>query len=202
MTGYVEAATATAVLGWVWSPGRAEALEVELRLGERVLGRATADELRDDLARSGIGEGRHAYTLAVPAEVRARLAELRVWAIGPDGTAAALSAPPVEDGVSERLSNLQRGMEMLVGSQRVLHRNLQAALLARAEVAPAAAGPSIQGDIADLEVFVARLERTLAGQPAVVAATQPRWVLGGIALMALAALAFSIVALVRAMPGW
>lgn len=207
VAGYVEAATTTAVLGWAWSPGSPDPLDVELRLGSTVLARATADTLRDDLARSGIGEGRHAFTLPVPPDARPRLPELRVFAIGPDNEATALGAPPAEDGFAERLSNLQRGMEMLVGSQRVLHRNLQAALLARAEAAPAAAPAAVQADIAALELFVTRLERALAAQPATPppahpGPAQPRWALAAIAIAAAASLVLSLAALVRVMPEW
>jgi len=136
VAGYVEAVTAVAVLGWAWIPGDGAPLTVMLRLGEATLSEAVADGLRDDLARSGIGEGRHAFTLPVPEDHRARLGELRVYARTPDGDAVPLGAPPAEDGVGETLVRLQRGMEMLVGSQRVLHRNLQAALLARGDVNP------------------------------------------------------------------
>ena len=80
VTGYVEALTATAALGWAWTPGQAEPLKVELRLGAQVVAEAVADGLRPDLARSGIGEGRHAFTLKTPEALRPRLAELRVFA--------------------------------------------------------------------------------------------------------------------------
>ena len=207
VAGYVEAVTANAVLGWVWAPGRAETLGVELRLGAEVVARSVADELREDLARNGIGDGRHAFTLAVPEEARGRLSELRVFALDLGGGAVALGQPPAEDGVGERLAHLHRGMEMLVGSQRVLHRNLQAALLARgedgaavSEIAAAQAG--LKEGIATLELFVMRLEEklsALASRPEPKAG--PRWALGGVAAVAVAALGVSVWALIRVMPG-
>ena len=206
IAGYVEAVTATAVRGWAWCPGRTETLGVELRLGAEVVARALADEPRDDLAQNGIGDGRHAFTLPVPEAARARLGELRVFALDLAGAAVALGQPPVSDGIGERLAHLHRGMEMLVGSQRVLHRNLQAALLARGQEAAgqdlAAAQAQVQEGIATLELFVMRLEEKLAAaagrsEPK----AGPRWVLGGVAATALAALAMSAWALVRVMPG-
>ena len=207
VAGYVEAVTENAVLGWVWSQGHAQTLGVELRLGEEVVARSVADELREDLVRNGIGDGRHAFTLAVPEAARGRLSELRVFALDLSGDPVALGQPPAEDGVGERLAHLHRGMEMLVGSQRVLHRNLQAALLARgeegnavSEIAAAQAG--LKEGIATLELFVMRLEEKLsaaASQPEPEAG--PRWALGGVAAAAFAALAVSVWALIRVMPG-
>ncbi len=206
VTGYVEALTATAALGWVWTPGSAAPLTVALRLGPETLAEAVADGLRDDLARSGIGDGRHAFTLPVPQSARPRLAELRVFALTPGGAAVPLGSPPAEDGVSERLAQLQRGLEMLVGSQRVLHRNLQSVLLSKAEATPgpdlAAVQASLQDGITTLELFVIRLEDKLARLATPPAApARPRWALGGVALLAVSALATSVWALVRAMPG-
>ncbi|MGI4954842.1 MAG: hypothetical protein ACRYGM_23800 [Janthinobacterium lividum] len=219
VAGYVEAVTAVAVLGWAWIPGDGTPLTVMLRLGEATLSEAVADGLRDDLARSGIGEGRHAFTLPVPEDHRARLGELRVYARTPDGDAVPLGAPPAEDGVGETLVRLQRGMEMLVGSQRVLHRNLQAALLARgdvnpdpnlsrpaadqARINPAADQARIRDEIATLELFVVRLEQALAASrpDAPPPAGGPRWALGAVAGAAGLALLLSGWALIHALPG-
>jgi len=215
VAGYVEAVTAVAVLGWAWIPGDGTPLTVMLRLGEATLSEAVADGLRDDLARSGIGEGRHAFTLPVPEDHRARLGELRVYARTPDGDAVPLGAPPAEDGIGETLVRLQRGMEMLVGSQRVLHRNLQAALLARgdvnpdrpaadqARISPAADQARISDEIATLELFVVRLEQALAASrpDAPPPPGGPRWALGAVAGAAGLALLLSGWALIHTLPG-
>ena len=58
VVGYVEAVTEIAALGWVWRSGFDERLTVELRLGDQTIGQARADGLREDLARSGIGDVR------------------------------------------------------------------------------------------------------------------------------------------------
>ena len=213
VTGYVEAVTATAALGWAWTPGQAEPLTVELRLGAEVVAEAVADGLRPDLARSGIGEGRHAFTLKTPERLRSRVAELRVFARTADGAAVPLGSVPAEDGIAERLVQLSRGMEMLIGSQRVLHRNVQAALLAgpqaggtqpsaaasMAEVAATQA--SLAESVATLELFVTRLEQGMAAMAAQRTRTaQPRWALGGLAALSTAALVLSVWALIHVMP--
>ncbi len=215
VAGYVEAITATAALGWAWTPGQAQPLTVELRLGPEVVAEAVADGLRPDLARSGIGEGRHAFTLKTPEALRPRLAELRVFARTADGAAVPLGSVPAEDGVAERLVQLSRGMEMLIGSQRVLHRNVQAALLAAPQTEAqsgaqsgasaaladiAAAQASLADSAATLELFVVRLEQGMAALAAQrTRAAQPRWALGGMAALSTAALAVSIWALIRVM---
>lgn len=214
VAGYVEAITATAALGWAWTPGQAQPLTVEMRLGPEVVAEAVADGLRPDLARSGIGEGRHAFTLKTPEALRGRIAELRVFARTADGAAVPLGSVPAEDGVAERLVQLSRGMEMLIGSQRVLHRNVQAALLAppqagaqpgaqagasMAEVAAAQA--ALAGSVATLELFVVRLEQGMAGLAAQrIGTAQPRWALGGLAALSMAALVLSVWALIHVMP--
>ena len=205
VTGYVEAMTATAALGWAWMPGSTAPLPVELRLGPDLIAEAVADQPREDLQRSGIGEGHHAFRLPVPETVRARLQELRVVARTPDGGSIPLNRPPVEDGVSERLAQLARGMEVLVGSQRVLHRNVQAALLAGpGGIEPQAGTSTTQAALADgfatLELFVVRLEQALSGMAPPPAPAQPRWVLATVAFVAAMALVASVVALIHVMP--
>ncbi len=207
VAGYVEAITATSALGWTWIPGRAEPLPVELRLGAKVVAEAVADGLREDLASSGVGDGRHAFALRVPDALRSRVAELRVFARTPDGAAVPLGSVPPEDGMAERLLQLSRGMEMIIGSQRVLHRNVQAALLAGGQTdkpaeatSVAAAQAALSGEVATLELFVTRLEQGMAGLAAQQAPKQPRWALAGVAAVALTALILSIWSLIHVMP--
>lgn len=209
VAGYVEALTASAALGWAWQPGSAAPLRVELRLGDEVLAQATADGLREDLQRNGIGEGRHAFNLPVPESARVRLGELRVVARTTDGGAVPLHAPAADGGVSERLTQLARGMEALVGSQRVIHRNLQAALVGapagntaatEAQAAIAATQASLAESIGTLELFVVRLEAAMAGVAQAPAPPAPRWALPAVAGVAALALAASLAALLRVMP--
>ena len=196
VAGYVEALTGEAALGWAWSPGRAERLRVELRLGEQTVAGGVADALRDDLARSGIGDGRHAFSLQVPEALRSRARELRVVALDADGTETPLGPPPVADPVLARLLHLQRAMEVMASSQRLIHRNLQAALLQRAPPAGpalaevAAAQASLQESIGTLELLAIRLQQALgardeasdpAGRPRLLAAVAG---VSGLALVA------------------
>ena len=171
VVGYVEAMTESAALGWTWRPGSNDRLVVELRFGEQTVARALAEGLREDLARGGIGDGRHAFALPIPDEFRARSGELRVIVVDEDGTSVALNAPPASGAKADGLIQIQRSIDMLIGSQRVMHRNLQAALMnqpavsnALSEIATVQAG--LQEGIATFELFAVRLEQALASREA------------------------------------
>jgi hypothetical protein len=132
LVGYVEALTADRLLGWAWAPASPEvAVSIELRLDGAVVASVMADLPRADLASNGIGDGRHAYDIPIPPEFRSRTAELRVFARLGDGPLVPIGAVPAAEGLSEQVTKLQRGMEMLLNSQRLIHRNLQTALTAK-----------------------------------------------------------------------
>jgi hypothetical protein len=207
VVGYVEAVTEIAALGWVWRSGLNERLIVELRLGEQTISQACADGMREDLARSGIGDGRHAFTLPIPESMRSRANELRVFVIREGEAAIALDAPPPPDASADRIAHLQRGVDMLVGSQRLIHRNLQAALLqqnpplttALADIAAAQAG--LQESIATVELFAVRLEDAFATREVPVGAPPARRGLLVVTAISSLALLVSCCALYRVMLG-
>ena len=207
VVGYVEALTVSAALGWVWRPGFDERLTVELRFGDQTIAQACADNMREDLARSGIGDGKHAFTLSIPDAMRSRSDELRVVVVGEGEVAIVLGAPPASTPAvtADSLTSLQRGVEMLVGSQRLMHRNLQAALLQQApSLAPAladiaAAQSGLQESIATFELFAIRLEQALAAREGQTRAAPTRWGLVVVATIACLALLASCAALFRIM---
>jgi hypothetical protein len=199
IAGYVEATTATTVLGWAWAPRAPDQrVRVQARLGEAVLAEAAADRAREDLARNGIGDGQHAFELKLPESARERLGELRVLVQSPAGEWVALGVPAPADGTAERLDRLQRAVDALVGSQRVLHRNLQAALTAPREAAEApdfsAITEHLSKQMATLELFVMRLdERLVTTVPGFAAApTERRVSRGALAAFAVATLSLLV----------
>ena len=207
VVGYVEAMTDSSALGWAWRPGSTDRLTVELRLGEQTLASALANGMRADLARSGIGDGGHAFALPIPGELRAGSGELRVVVIGEDGTTVMLDAPPAPAANADGLATVQRGLDMLLGSQRVMHRNLQAALLqqpsvsnALSEIATVQAG--LQESLATFELFAVRLEHALASREAPTTTNaRPSRVVVIIAAIATLALFGSCWALLRTIAG-
>ena len=206
IVGYVEAVTDTAALGWTWRPGTDAKIVVELRLGAQVIAKSLADGLREDLAQSGIGDGRHAFTLPIPETVRSRSSDLCVFAIGEGGVAVALSSPPGPDSSADRLGSLQRSVDMLVGSQRVIHRNLQAALLQQPSVSNALVDIAVtqaglKESISTLELFAIRLEEALATRDVATGRTPARLSMAIVTAIASLALLSSCWALWRTMVG-
>jgi hypothetical protein len=221
VTGYVEAATADRLLGWAWAP-RTPGIraKVELRLGHEVIASAAADQPRPDLASNGVGDGRHAFALVIPDAYRTRTAELRVFARAGDGDAWPIGAPPAAEGLSEQTTKVLRGIETLIGSQRVMHRNLQAALTSgtkateedEQQTAAALARiadlqSSLGEQLATLERFAVRLDERLAGMAGkeAPASRKPAQSKGGAALWVIAlsasALIVALFGLARSLAG-
>ena len=213
ITGFVEVAASDRLLGWAWSP-RDPALRVtvELHLGGEIVATAPADRPREDLASNGIGDGHHAFELAVPEGCRPRAAELRVLARIGDGESVVLGAPPAPESLTEQVGRALRGLDLLIGSQRFLHRTVQAALTSRPaqqgdETAPALARlTEMQAATADqlaaVERFIVRLDERLA---ALAPGEKRSRTMPGAALCALAvsgtALIVSVAGLIRSLGG-
>ncbi len=70
-TGCVDQITKAAkVEGWAWYPDQPEArVEVEFLADDVVIGSAIADLSRPDLAKAGIGDGRHSFSWPLPYDV-------------------------------------------------------------------------------------------------------------------------------------
>ena len=167
IVGYIESFTADSVIGWAWRPGSSERLEVQLLRDEQLLALSTADISRDDLAHNGIGDGKHSFTLNIPEAFRSRGSELQIKAVQADGKSSRLTALQGKPVVPAGNATIQRGIEMLVNSQRLLHRNLQAALLREGPSAAislaevSAAQLRLQESIEAIELFVVRLDSIL-----------------------------------------
>jgi hypothetical protein len=165
--GFVEARTADRILGWAWDPGEpGERLKVALMDGDTVLAETVADRQREDLARNGVGDGAHAFDIALPERLRARASSLTVAARRADGHTTPLAAPPPPASEVPALARLQRGLEQVAASQRAVLRALQApAPVASTEetlATIAAAQERLEAQLNTLEVFVNRLDERLA----------------------------------------
>ena len=193
--GYVEAISDQRVHGWAWSPASPEArLRVELRRGEAVLQAVVAELPRADLASNGVGDGAHAFVLDLGPELTAADAGFDVVAIAPDGSETALAAPP-PPVLATGGESVRRALEGLAASQRVMHRNLQAVLMATRGREPidaaleriAATQAALDARTAELELFVTRLDERLATLATTQAPPQPargmRWAQAGAAAL-------------------
>ncbi|MCC7284484.1 MAG: hypothetical protein IT556_19045 [Acetobacteraceae bacterium] len=170
--GYVELAAGRRIVGWAWSPAAPEArLRIVLRHGDAVLDSGTADQPRADLAENGVGDGAHAFAFDLDPAWAGREGELDVAAIAPDGGETVLSAPPAPAAAPLRAGeDVRRLLQGIAASQRVLHRNLQALLLASRAREPldaaiervAATQQALDARTAELELFATRLDERLA----------------------------------------
>jgi glycosyltransferase involved in cell wall biosynthesis len=67
LRGRIEVASLTRIAGWAFDPAApGAAVLLELVIDGRVEGRLVADGFRADLAKAGIGEGRHAFAVTIP----------------------------------------------------------------------------------------------------------------------------------------
>jgi hypothetical protein len=173
IVGYVEAFTTDRLLGWAWAPASPDMrAAIELRLGDAIVAETVADLPRADLTSNGVGDGRHAFDIQIPAAFGARAAELRVFARVGDGAAMPIGAPPAADALSDQVTKLLRGMDMLVNSQRVIHRNLQTVLtevkdteeppMVAALAQMVALQTATEAQLSTVERFVVRLDEHLS----------------------------------------
>lgn len=67
LRGSIDAATATRIAGWAFDPAApGTAVTLELLIDGRREGVFVADGFRPDLAKAGIGDGRHAFAVTIP----------------------------------------------------------------------------------------------------------------------------------------
>lgn len=70
IVGYIDRIDGVRVSGWAWDRTQPDlAVDVEVRIGERSVATVRADRLRKDLARSGTGNGHHAFEAVLEAPI-------------------------------------------------------------------------------------------------------------------------------------
>ncbi|MDP4026770.1 hypothetical protein Q8W71_29625 [Methylobacterium sp. NEAU 140] len=70
LLGHVGTLTHRRVVGWAWeTEAPDDAVTVLVAIERRVLGRCRADRYSDDLVVEGVGDGRHAFALDLPARL-------------------------------------------------------------------------------------------------------------------------------------
>ncbi|WP_376094456.1 hypothetical protein ACE7GA_01155 [Roseomonas sp. CCTCC AB2023176] len=162
------------IFGWAWNPSDpAERVRVALRLDGEVVAEAVADGERADLRGAGIGDGRHAFVVAIPPGLIARRAEISVTARGEDGRETRLpirAAPRPALAPVPPVGASPRAGDALAEGQAALREQVQA--LARSIPHDGAAAAADLAALAErtetLEAWCLRLDERLAalGQPA------------------------------------
>ena len=68
---HLDTADETIIEGWVWDPERPDAvIEVDIYDGEKPIATVAAGNLREDLVVEKIGDGRHSFSFATPADIK------------------------------------------------------------------------------------------------------------------------------------
>lgn len=171
--GVIDNATSDRLYGWAWDAKHPGArLKVELRLAGDVVANTIADFVRPDLARTGVGDGCHAFEFPlVPAWIE-RKADLTAVAFGVDGTEfpIAMRIRRAEETAPAGAATAQivRALETLQGEQEGLHAELRAlherveSLPEKATMAAARhAQDELERKVEQLEIWLTRLDARL-----------------------------------------
>lgn len=169
--GVIDNATSDRLYGWAWDANHPGArLRVELRLAGEVVANTIADFVRPDLARTGVGDGCHAFEFPlVPAWIERR-AELTAVAFGADGTEfpIAMRLRRTGEGAPAAAAQIVRALEAMQGEQEGIRAEL-AALRDRAGSLPEAGAVAamrhsqdeLHRKVEQLELWLTRLDGQL-----------------------------------------
>ncbi len=137
IVGFLEMLSNGKAYGWAWDPSQPdEPVEVEIYDGESLLGTVRADLPRHDLAAQGIGDGRHAFQLELPARASGNPANLRAIArsgasgqwVSLRGAERLTAANANGADLAKLVRQLEAVVEKVESSQKRLFRNAQGLL--------------------------------------------------------------------------
>ncbi len=194
MNGRVDAIDQGRIFGWAFDPMAPEQrLTIRVLLDGKVIAEAVADRNRPDLRRNGIGDGKHAFEIALPDPVQARASELVVVALNGSGSEQALRVPQPDEQAAEALiaaplAKVLDKLDVLMAAQRQLQvsqRSLQRAPEIDADKAETVGlteigsaveglGTDINQRLNDLDVHLMRLDGVVAGMEKSLTALQKR----------------------------
>jgi hypothetical protein len=224
ITGYVDELREDRVWGWAWDR-RSPSLRVEIQvwIGDNPVATALADRARADLKANGVGDGQHAFEIALP-EATAETVSLpiRVMAKAPGGELIELERrpPPSAEAASQPIDAALRRifdeLEHVRLAQRALGKAAHATLgdlrkLSSSEARSqanleAAADASVAERLAAIESVLMRVDASLAdlaheletaARPAE-SARMPYWLYAAVAAAgAMLAAAFILLGLMR-----
>ncbi len=194
MNGRVDAIDQGRIFGWAFDPMAPEQrLTIRVLLDGKVIAEAVADRNRPDLRRNGIGDGKHAFEIALPDPVQSRASELVVVALNGSGSEQALRVPQPDEQAAEALiaaplAKVLDKLDVLMAAQRQLQvsqRSLQRApeidadkteTVGLTEIGSAVEGlgTDINQRLNDLDVHLMRLDGVVAGMEKSLTALQKR----------------------------
>jgi hypothetical protein len=171
--GRIDAISGGRLYGWAWDRVRpSDHLEVEIRVGDRLVATAFANQPRDDLKANGVGDGCHAFEIAIelaPGESPIASARSPVT-----GDVMPLRLPSDVETVTEsvlgptllRMSALmdatQRNQQTVLRGLRELMKQGQAAPNADKRLEELAASQEeLKAQISGVEIFLMRIDEHL-----------------------------------------
>ncbi|BCP53279.1 membrane protein [Kaistia sp. 32K] len=184
VTGRVDAIDNGRLYGWAFDRSHPNArMQIIVSLGSQKIAEVTADKLRSDLRRNGVGDGQHAFDIPLPEAVTARQRDLSIVAVSPTGEERILYAPTLDEQAAEALiaaplTRVLEKLEILMAAQRQLQLNQRGVQRAATEGEGAARGTEVppaqlehiettQGEIvnrlSELEIFLMRFDGIVAG---------------------------------------
>ncbi|MFA1675456.1 hypothetical protein ACDY97_22540 [Rhizobium mongolense] len=183
MNGRVDAVDMGRIFGWAFDPmAPDQRLTIRVLLDGKVIAEAVADRNRPDLRRNGIGDGKHAFEIALPDPVQSRVNDIVVMARNGSGSEQALRVPQPNEQAAEALiaaplAKVLDKLDLLMAAQRQLQvsqRSLQRTPEFDADKTETAgltdvsnAVESLKVDISqrlnDLDVHLMRLDGVVAG---------------------------------------
>ncbi|MDK1374714.1 MULTISPECIES: hypothetical protein [unclassified Sinorhizobium] len=126
MNGRVDAIDQGRVFGWAFDPAAPnQRLTIRVILDGSVIAEAVADRNRPDLKRNGIGDGSHAFEIALPEAAAARTGDLVVTALDGRGSEQRLRVPRPDEQAAEALiaaplTKVLDKLDILMAAQRQL----------------------------------------------------------------------------------
>lgn len=183
MNGRVDAIDTGRIFGWAFDPMAPDKrLAIRVLLDGKVIAEAVADRERPDLRRNGIGDGRHAFEIALPEPAHARTSELVVVALNAHGAEQALRVPRPDEQAAEALiaaplAKVLDKLDLLMAAQRQLQVS-QRSLQRTPQIddsEPATAGRAdISQRLNELDAQLMRLDGVVAGMEKNLHALQKR----------------------------
>lgn len=183
MNGRVDAIDQGRIFGWAFDPmAPDQRLTIRVLLDGKAIAEAVADRNRPDLRRNGIGDGKHAFEIALPEPVQSRASELVVVALNKSGSEQPLRVPQPDEQAAEaliaapltkvldKLDVLMAAQRQLQVSQRSLQRTpeidaekTETVSLSEVGIAVENLGANISQRLNDLDVHLMRLDGVVAG---------------------------------------
>ncbi|HXV29660.1 MAG TPA: hypothetical protein VD840_04940 [Sinorhizobium sp.] len=182
MNGRVDAIDQGRLFGWAFDPAAPDKrLTIRILLDGSVIAEAVADRIRPDLKRNGIGDGGHAFEIALPEAAASRAADLVVTALDGRGVEQKLRVPRPDEQAAEALiaaplTKVLDKLDVLMAAQRQLqvsqrsflrtqigeNGESEAAGLSAISDAVASLRSDITGRLNDLDVHLMRLDGVVA----------------------------------------